>query len=90
LKDEELPSSNLLLISVIHILKPQIIMKSFENFIRKIEKEAIKLPIDVSDIIPSDTLDIFTQEESSNKKELFNYLTSDQFSILDKLYTFSR
>ena len=65
-------------------------MKSFENFIRKIEKEAIKLPIDVSDIIPSDTLDIFTQEESSNKKELFNYLTSDQVSILDKLYTFSR
>ena len=65
-------------------------MKSLENFIRKIEKEAIKLPIDVSDIIPSDTLDIFTQEESSNKKELFNYLTSDQVSILDKLYTFSK
>ena len=65
-------------------------MKSLESFIRKIEKEAIKLPIDVSDIIPSDTLDIFTQEESSNKKELFNYLTSDQVSILDKLYTFSK
>lgn len=65
-------------------------MKSLENFIRKINKEAIKSSIDVSDIIPSDTLDIFTQEESSNKKELFNYLTSDQVSILDKLYTFSK
>tara|TARA_B110000902_G_C14206311_1_gene549736 strand:- start:63 stop:263 length:201 start_codon:yes stop_codon:yes gene_type:complete len=65
LKDEELPSSNLLLIFVIHILKPQIIMKSFEKIIRKINKEAIKSPIDVSDIIPSGTLDILTQDDSS-------------------------
>ena len=65
-------------------------MKSLENFIRKIEKEAIKLPIDVSDIIPSDTLNILSQEESSNKKELFNYLTSDQVSIFDKLYIVSK
>tara|TARA_B110000967_G_scaffold139853_1_gene142773 strand:+ start:821 stop:967 length:147 start_codon:yes stop_codon:yes gene_type:complete len=44
-------------------------MKSLENFIRKIEKEAIKSSIDVSDIIPSDTLNIFTQDESSIEKQ---------------------
>ena len=65
-------------------------MKSLEKIIRKIEKEAIKLPIDVSDIIPSDTLNILSQEESSNKKELFNYFISDSVSIFNKLYTFSK
>ena len=35
-------------------------MQSLEKIFRKIEKEAIKLPIDLSDIITSDTLNIFT------------------------------
>ena len=44
-------------------------MKSFEKIIRKINKEAIKSSIDVSDIIPSGTLDILTQDESSIEKQ---------------------
>lgn len=36
-------------------------MKSLEKLIRKIYKETIKSSIEISDIIPSDTLDIFTQ-----------------------------
>ena len=65
-------------------------MKSLENFIRKIEKEAIKSSIDVSDIIPSDTLNIFTQDESSIEKQKIDYLISDHVSLLNKLYAFSK
>jgi hypothetical protein len=65
-------------------------MKSLENFIRKINKEAIKSSIDVSDIIPSDTLNILTQDESSIEKQLFNHFISDSVSIFNKLYTFSK
>lgn len=65
-------------------------MKSLENFIRKINKEAIKSSIDVSDIIPSDTLNIFTQDESSIEKQKIDYLISDHVSLLNKLYAFSK
>jgi hypothetical protein len=65
-------------------------MQSLENFIRKIEKEAIKSSIDVSDIIPSDTLNIFTQDESSIEKQKIDYLISDHVSLLNKLYAFSK
>ncbi|MEN8732768.1 MAG: hypothetical protein ABF321_09365 [Bacteroidia bacterium] len=52
---------------------------------KKIEKEAIKIPIDLSDIIPPDTLNIFTQDESSIEKQLFNHFISDSVSIFNKL-----
>lgn len=60
-------------------------MQSVEKIFRKIEKEAIKIPIDLSDIIPPDTLNIFTQDESSIKKQLFNHFISDSVSIYNKL-----
>lgn len=60
-------------------------MQSLEKIFRKIEKEAIKIPIDLSDIIPPDTLNIFTQDESSIKKQLFNHFISDSVSIFNKL-----
>ena len=64
-------------------------MKSLERLFIKSRKEAIKLSIDVSDIIPSDTLDILTQDESSFEKQLFNHFISDSVSMFNKLYTFS-
>jgi|GEM_PF-2630867 hypothetical protein len=59
-------------------------MQSLEKIFRKIEKEAIKIPIDLSDIIPPDTLNIFTQDESSIEKQLFNHFISDSVSIFNK------
>ncbi|MDA8931031.1 hypothetical protein N9J07_06590 [Bacteroidia bacterium] len=60
-------------------------MQSLEKIFRKIEKEAIKIPIDLSDIIPPDTFNIFTQDESSIEKRLFNHFISDSVSIFNKL-----
>ena len=60
-------------------------MQSLEKILKKIEKEAIKIPIDLSDIIPLDTLNIFTQDESSIEKQLFNHFISDSVSIFNKL-----
>ena len=65
-------------------------MYSLEKLIRQINKVVIKSSIDVSDIIPSDTFNILTKDESSIEKQLFNYFTSDSVSIFNKLYTFSR
>jgi hypothetical protein len=45
-------------------------MKSLERLFIKSCKEAIKSSTDVSDIIPSDTLDILTQDESSIEKQI--------------------
>ena len=47
-------------------------MQALEKLIRKINNEAIKSPKDVSDIIPSDTLDILTKDDSSSGKQLLH------------------
>jgi hypothetical protein len=65
-------------------------MKSIEKLIIKINKEAIKSSVDVSDIIPSDVQNILSQDESSFEKQLFNHFISDSISIFNKLYTISR
>ena len=65
-------------------------MQALEKLIRKITKEAIKSPKDVSDVIPSETLDFLTQDESSFEKRLFNHFISDQVSVFNKLYAFSK
>jgi len=65
-------------------------MKALEDFFFKVEKETKLSTLDISDIIPSETLDIFTQDESSFKKRLFNHFISDQVSVFNKLYAFSK
>jgi hypothetical protein len=65
-------------------------MQALEKLIRKINNEAIKSPKDVSDVIPSETLDFLTQDESSFEKRLFNHLISDHVSIFNKLYIVSK
>ena len=62
-------------------------MQALEKLIRKITKEAIKSPKDVSDVIPSETLDFLTQDESSFEKRLFNHFISDQVSVFNKLFS---
>lgn len=65
-------------------------MQALEKLIRKITKEAIKSPKDVSDIIPSDTLDILTKDDSSSGKQLLHILFSDYVTIFNKLDRFSK
>ena len=65
-------------------------MKALEDFFKKVEKETKLSSLDISDIIPSDTLDILTKDDSSSGKQLLHILFSDYVTIFNKLDHFSK